>query len=384
MSQKRDYYDVFGVQRNASADEIKKAYRKLAMKHHPDRNPDDAGAEEKFKEAAEAYDILGDQEKRAQYDQFGHAAFSQGGMGGGGAGFSNMEDIFSAFGDIFSGGGGGGGGGVFGDLFGGGGGRRRSGPARGRDLKIVLDMTLEEIDQGVERTITLKQHDHCGECDGSGAEPGTSKTTCSTCAGRGQVQRNQGFFTMAAPCPTCRGAGETLESPCTSCRGSGKKVVKNDVTINVPAGVEEGMRVRVEGSGDAGEPGAPRGDLYCIIREKEHRMFQRSGPDVMTEIPFTFTQLTLGDKVEIPTLRGSVEMTIPAGTQSGKIFRLRGQGLPHVQSKSKGDQMIRVFVEVPENISKEQRELLEEFDRLESEKPDSKSFFDRIASYFSA
>ena len=382
MSQQRDYYDVIGVQRNASADEIKKAYRKLAMKVHPDRNPDDAEAEAKFKEAAEAYDVLGDEEKRGQYDQFGHAAFNQGGMGGG-AGFSNMEDIFSAFGDIFGGGGGGGGGGgIFGDLFGGGGGRRRSGPARGRDLKIVLDLTLEDIDQGVDRTITLKQHDHCGECDGSGAKPGTSKKTCETCAGHGQVQRSQGFFTMASPCPNCRGAGETLESPCTSCRGSGKKVVKNDVTIRVPAGVEEGMRVRVEGSGDAGEPGAPRGDLYCIIREKEHKMFQRSGPDVMTEIPFSFTQLTLGDKVEIPTLRGTVEMTIPAGTQSGKIFRLRGQGLPQVQGSTKGDQLIRVFVEVPEKISKEQRELLEQFDKLESEKPGAKNFFDRIASYF--
>ncbi len=379
MSQKRDYYDVFGVQRNAGADEIKKAYRKLAMKYHPDRNPDDAEAETRFKEAAEAYDVLGDEEKRAQYDQFGHAAFNQGGMGGG-AGFSNMEDIFSAFGDIF-GNGGGGGGGIFGDLFGGGG-RRSSGPARGRDLKIVLDLSLEDVDQGVDRTITLKQHDHCGGCEGSGAQPGTSKKTCETCGGRGQVQRSQGFFTMASPCPNCRGAGETLESPCTTCRGTGKKVAKNDVTIRVPAGVEDGMRVRVEGSGDAGEPGAPRGDLYCIIREKEHKMFQRSGPDVMTEIPFSFTQLTLGDKVEIPTLRGTVEMTIPAGTQSGKIFRLRGQGLPHVQSSGKGDQLIRVFVEVPEKITKEQRELLEQFDKLESEKPGAKNFFDRIASYF--
>jgi molecular chaperone DnaJ len=297
---------------------------------------------------------------------------------GGGAGFSNLEDIFSAFGDIF----GGGGGGIFGDLFGGG--RRRSGPARGRDLKIVLDLSLEEIDEGVERTISLKQHDHCSECSGSGAKPGTSKTTCTTCGGRGQVQRSQGFFTMATPCPACRGAGETLESPCSKCHGSGKQSAKNDVTIRVPAGVEEGMRVRVEGAGDAGSPGAPRGDLYCIIREKEHRMFQRSGPDVMTEIPFSFPQLALGDKVEIPTLRGSVEMTIPAGTQSGKIFRLRGQGLPHVQAGGRGDQLIRVFVEVPEKLSKKQKELLEEFDRLESEKPGAKSFFDRIASYFSA
>ena len=381
MSEKRDYYDVLGLQRNAGQDEIKKAYRKMAMKFHPDRNGGDSKAEERFKEAAEAYDVLGDQEKRAQYDQFGHAAFSQGGMGG--RGFSNMEDIFSAFGDIFSGGGGGGGGGgIFGDLFGGGG-RRRRGPARGRDLKIVLDLTLEEIDEGVERTISIKQHDECGPCGGSGAKEGTSRTTCTSCAGRGQVHRSQGFFTMATPCPTCRGAGQVLESPCSTCRGSGKEAKKNDITLRVPAGIEEGMRIRVAGGGDAGEPGAPRGDLYCVIREEEHKMFQRSGPDVMTEIPFSFGQLALGDRVEIPTLRGKVEMTIPQGTQSGKVFRLRGQGLPQVESEGRGVQLVRVFIDVPKKLSKQQRELLEEFERLESEKPGAKNFLDKIASYFS-
>jgi molecular chaperone DnaJ len=376
MSEKRDYYDVLGLQRNATQDEIKKAYRKLAMQHHPDRNGGDADAEQLFKEAAEAYDALGDAEKRAQYDQFGHAAFSQGGMGG--RGFSNIEDIFSAFGDIF---GGGGGGGIFGDLFGGG--RRRRGPARGRDLKIVLDLTLEEIDEGVERTISLKQQDQCGTCSGSGAQPGTSRTTCATCAGRGQVHRSQGFFTMATPCPSCRGAGQVLESPCTSCRGSGKEARKNDITLRVPAGIEEGMRIRVEGAGDAGDSGASRGDLYCVIREKEHKMFQRSGPDVMTEIPFSFAQLALGDRVEIPTLRGKVEMSIPGGTQSGKVFRLRGQGLPHLEGGGRGDQLVRVFIEVPRKLNKKQKELLEEFERLEAEKPGAKSFLDKIASYFS-
>ncbi len=378
MSQKRDFYDVLGVQRNASQDEIKKAYRKLALQHHPDRNQGDDEAEAKFKEAAEAYDVLGDAEKRPQYDQFGHAAFSQGGVGGAGR-FTNLEDIFSAFGDIF--GAGGGGGGIFGDLFGGGA-RRSRGPARGRDLKIVLDLTLEEIDEGVERTISLKQHDHCKACEGSGALPGTSRVTCATCGGRGQVHQSQGFFTMATTCPACRGAGQTLESPCETCHGSGKEVSKKDITIRVPGGIEEGMRIRVEGAGDAGDPGGPRGDLYCVIRERDHKMFQRSGPDVMTEIPFSFGQLALGDKVEIPTLRGRVEMSIPSGTQSGKVFRLRGQGLPHVQASGRGDQLVRVFIEVPKKVTREQRELLEEFERLESEKPGAKSFFDKIASYF--
>ncbi len=374
MSDKRDYYEVLGVERNASQDEIKKAYRKLALKLHPDRNPGDVEAETRFKEAAEAYDVLGDEEKRPQYDQFGHAAFSQGGLGGG-TRFSNLDEIFSAFGDVF-----GGGGGIFGDLFGGG--RRRRGPTRGRDLKIVLDLTLEEIDAGVERTISLKQHDHCPACAGSGAKRGTGRSTCSTCSGRGQVHRSQGFFTMATACPACGGAGQVLESPCDSCRGTGKEVIKKDIRIRVPSGVEEGMRIRVEGSGDAGDAGAPRGDLYCVIREKEHRMFQRSGPDLMTEIPFSFSQLALGDKVEIPTLRGRVEMSIPAGTQSGKVFRLRGQGLPQMESHGRGDQLVRVFIEVPSKLTREQKDLLRQFEQIEADKPDAKSFLDRITSYF--
>lgn len=382
MSNKRDYYEVLGVARDASEGEIKRAYRKLALKFHPDRNPDDAVAEQSFKEAAEAYDVIGNSEKRAQYDQYGHAAFSQGGFPGG-VRFNNMEDIFSAFGDIF-GGGGGGGGGIFGDLFGGGGGgRRRRGPAPGRDLKIALDLTLEEIDQGVERTIALKQQAHCDSCSGSGAAPGSKKSTCSTCGGRGQVARNQGFITLATACPTCHGSGESVDKPCTSCSGAGKKSVKNDIKIAIPAGVEEGMRIRVTAAGDAGEPGAPNGDLYCIVREKEHKAFQRSGPDVMTEVPFSFGQLTLGTKVEIPTLRGKVEMSVPAGTQSGKVFRLRGQGLPRLDSDSRGDQLVRVFIEVPKKLSDRQRELLEEFESIETEKSGSKSFFDKLTSYFS-
>ena len=378
MSSKRDYYEVLGVPRSASQDDIKKAYRKLALQHHPDRNPGDASAELKFKEAAEAYDVLGEEGKRRQYDQFGHAAFGPSGQSAG-TRFPNIEDIFSAFGDIF----GAGGGGIFGDIFGGGRGRSRGGPRPGRDLKIVLDLDLEEIDKGVERTVSLKRMEHCETCSGSGAKPGTGKKTCATCKGHGQVQRSQGFFTMATVCPTCRGAGETIESPCGSCQGQGKKQEKSEISINIPAGVEDGMRLRVPQGGDAGDPGAPRGDLYCMIREKENKIFQRAGADLITEVPFTFAQLALGDKVEIPTLRGTAEMTVPKGTQVGKVFRLRGQGLPHIDRAGRGDQLVRAYIEVPTKMSDRQRELLEEFAKLEDEQSGSKTLFERITSYFS-
>lgn len=379
MSDKRDYYEVLGVERNASQDEIKKAYRKLALKYHPDRNPDDPEAEKSFKEAAEAYDILGSDDKRKQYDQFGHAAFGPSGQYGG-AGFSSMEDIFSAFSDIF--GGGGGGGGIFGDLFGGGR-RRHSGPRPGRDLKIVLDLTLEEIDTGIERSVSLKRHEHCDTCKGTGAKEGTGKTACKTCGGRGQVHRSQGFFTMASACPTCHGAGETIENPCAKCSGTGKQQKPSEISIKIPAGVEEGMRLRVPGGGDVGEPNAPRGDLYCLIRETEHKIFQRSGADILTEAPFTFAQLALGAKVEVPTLRGKVEMSVPKGTQSGKVFRLRGQGLPTMQGNSRGDQLVRVFIEVPTKLTDRQKELLREFAELENENSGNKSLLEKIANYFS-
>ncbi|QDV07895.1 Chaperone protein DnaJ [Planctomycetes bacterium Poly30] len=377
MSQKRDYYEVLGVPRDAAQADIKKAYRKLAMKYHPDQNPGDAEAEKKFKEAAEAYDIVSDPAKRQRYDQFGHQAFAQGAGGGGAGGFTNVEDIFSAFGDIF-----GGAGGAFGNMFGGGGGRRSRGPARGRDLRIVLDLTLEEIDEGVTKTVALKRMESCETCSGSGARPGTGKTTCSTCAGRGQVSRSAGFFQMASPCPTCRGAGEVIESPCQTCSGSGGVQSRTEIEIQVPPGVEEGVQLRVTGEGDAGPQGAQRGDLYCVIREKEHNVFQRSGPDVLMEVPFSFPQLALGDKVEIPTLRGKVEMTVPSGTQSGKVFRLRGQGLPRMEGRGKGDQLVRVFCEIPEKLTDRQKELLEEFHEIDGETSGKRSFFDRVTDYF--
>ena len=375
MSSKRDYYEVLGVQKNASKAEIKKAYRKLALQYHPDQNPDDPAAEVKFKEAAEAYDIIGNDEKRQRYDQFGHQAFA-GGSGNAG-GFTNVEDIFSAFGDIF----GGGGGGAFGNMFGGGGGRRR-GPRRGRDLRIVLELTLEEIDEGVTKTVALKRLDKCKTCTGTGARAGTGKTQCGQCGGSGQVARSAGFFQVASTCPACRGAGETIESPCQDCSGSGTKQSRKEVEIQVPAGVEEGVQLRVSGEGDAGPDGAPRGDLYCVIREKEHNVFQRSGPDVLTEVPFSFAQLALGDRVEIPTLRGKVEMAVPAGTQSGKVFRLRGQGLPRLEGRGKGDQLVRVFCEIPTKLTDRQTELLEEFQEIDGEESGRKSFFDRVTEYF--
>ncbi|MFT5052193.1 MAG: molecular chaperone DnaJ [Chlamydiales bacterium] len=379
MAEKRDYYEVLGVPKDSSEDDLKRSYRKLALKYHPDQNQGDEGAEARFKEAAEAYDILRDPQKRAQYDQFGHRAFGPSGQAGGHS-FTNVEDIFSAFGDVF-GGRSGGGGGAFGDLFGGGR-RARSGPQRGRDLKIVLELTLEEIDEGVEKTVSLKRRDACETCKGSGAKEGTGKKSCATCAGRGQVARNAGFFTMAQTCPTCRGAGQVIESPCGDCDGTGGKQDRAEIQIHIPAGVEEGVRLRVTGEGDAGMPGMARGDLYCVIQESEHPVFQRSGPDVLTEVPFSYAQLALGDKIEIPTLRGRVDMTVPSGTQSGKVFRLRGQGLPHMEGRGRGDQLVRVFVQIPEKLTDRQKELLQEFKTIEDEQDGGKSFLDKIMNYF--
>lgn len=374
MSDKRDYYEVLGVERTASEQEIKAAYRKKALEFHPDRNQDDPRAETKFKEAAEAYDVLSAPEKRQRYDQFGHAGLGADSFSG--TRFTNIEDIFEAFGDVF-----GGGGGLFGELFGGQR-RTRSGKRAGRDLRIALELALEEVDQGVEKEISLKRQEACPLCQGSGAKPGTTPVACATCGGRGQVQRSQGFFTMASTCPRCRGAGRVIEAPCGQCRGAGTEQKKSDLNIQVPAGVEEGMTIRVPGAGDAGEPGAPRGDLLVVVKEKEHKIFQRSGADVMTEVPCSFGQLTLGDTVEIPTLRGRAEMQIPEGTQSGKVFRLRGQGLPHLEGRGRGDQLVRVFVQIPTHLGERQKECLREFERLDQERTGKKTFFEKLADYF--
>lgn len=375
MSQ-RDYYDVLGVDRSASAAEIKKSYRKLAMELHPDRNPGNTEAETKFKAAAEAYGVLSEPAKRQKYDQFGHAAFSGGGGGGGfqGQGFSNINDIFDQFGDIFGGG--------LGDLFGRGRRGGSQGPRAGRDLRIALELTLDEIHSGTEKRVSLKRFEQCEGCTGSGAEGGAKPITCQTCGGAGQVRRSQGFFTMNSPCSACRGQGKVIQNPCKACRGAGKVQSKQEIDLNIPKGVEEGVQLRVSGEGDAGDPGGPRGDLYCVIHEQEHPIFQRHGADLIAEFPFSFSQLTLGEKVEVPTLTGRVEMVIPPGTQSGKVFRLRGQGLPAMQSSGMGDQLVRVFIEVPSKVTTRQKELLKEFSAIEDEKSGNKSFFEKIAGYF--
>ena len=375
MAEKRDYYEVLGVDSKAGEEEIKRAFRQAALKHHPDRNAGDPQAEARFKEVAEAYEVLSDPEKRARYDRFGPSAFGPGGDYAGPT-FTNVEDIFRQFGDVF-------GGGIFGEMFGGG---RRSGPRAGRDLKIALELTLDEIDQGVLRTVSLNRLESCETCQGSGAKPGTSASVCSTCGGRGQIHRNQGFFTMATTCPRCRGQGSVLEHPCGTCRGAGKASRKSEVRITIPPGIEEGVRLRVPGQGDAGDPGAPRGDLYCVIQEVEHDFFKRNGSDLMCEVPVSFTQLALGERtLEIPTLRGKAAVSIPPGTQNGRLFRLRGQGLPHLDGGSRparGDLLVRVFIEVPGSLSARQKELLGEFAKIEEERAGSRSLFERIRSTF--
>ena len=375
MADKRDYYAILGVERNATPEEVKKAFRQAALKHHPDRNPGDAQAEARFREAAEAYDVLCDAEKRARYDRFGPSAFGPGGEYAGPT-FTNVEDILRNFGDIF-------GGGIFGEMFGGG---RRSGPQPGRDLKIALELTLAEIDQGVDRTVSLRRLEHCVTCAGKGAKPGTAVTSCKTCGGRGQIHRNQGFFTMATTCPHCRGQGSVIEHPCADCRGAGRTSQKSEVKISIPPGIEEGVRLRVPAQGDAGDAGARRGDLYCVVQEVEHEFFKRNGADLICEVPVAFAQLAIGKKgVEIPTLRGKAALDIPAGTQSGKLFRLRGQGLSQLEGGSRnkrGDLLVRVFVEVPSSLSARQKELLEEFGKIEEQRAGSKSFFERIRSTF--
>jgi len=375
-SDKRDYYEVLGVPKNADLDEIKRAYRKIALKHHPDKNPGNREAEERFKEAAEAYEVLSDPEKRAAYDRFGHA-----GVGGGARQFGSMEDIFSAFGDIF----GGGGGGIFEELFGGGRGRAR-GQARaaGRDLKVDLNLTLEEVRTGVKRPIRIARNETCPDCRGSGARKGTSSKPCSDCGGRGHIVRSQGFFAMRSTCPRCRGAGEVIESPCARCSGTGRTPQETEITISVPPGVDEGTQLRVSGEGEAGPRGGPRGDLYCEVHLAPHALFRRSGDDVLLEVPIGFAQAALGDEIEVPTLQGKSRLSIPKGTASGTALRMRGMGLPRIDGYGVGDQLVRVFVDVPSKVTKEQEELLRRYAALENQNVGAKrkSFLDKVKEIF--
>ena len=343
---KKDYYEVLGVAKEATADELKKAYRRLAMKHHPDRNPDDADAESRFKEAKEAYEILSDGQKRSAYDQFGHAGVDQAaGMGGQGG---------QGFGDIF--------GDVFGDIFGGAGGRQRQGgPYRGADLRYDLTLSLEEAVLGHDAEVKFQSLKECATCNGGGAKPGTDKKSCTTCGGVGQVRRQQGFFSVQQTCPDCRGEGQVIEDPCTDCHGQGRVQQSRTLAVKVPAGVDTGDRIRLSGEGEAGQAGGPAGDLYVEVRVLPHSVFDRDGGNLSCKVPLNFASAALGGEVKVPTLGGEVSLKIPAGTQSGKVFRLRAKGVKQVRGGGPGDLYCRVDVETPTDLTKEQKELLDQF-----------------------
>ncbi len=396
MSDKRDYYEVLGISKSAGASEVKSAYRKIALKHHPDRNPDDPSAEAKFKEAAEAYDVLSDEEKRPMYDQYGHAGVdgTPHGFGGGAQGGFSVDDIMSAFGDIF-GGGGGGGGGVFEQFFGGGRGRSRASQGEpGESLRIDLHLTLEEVATGTSKTIEYKRQVSCGICSGSGSKPGTQPKQCSTCQGMGQVHQRQGFFSVQTACPTCRGRGITIEHPCVSCHGSGRTEHKEEESIKIPKGIEDGQIMQIRGAGNHGILGGPPGNLLIYLHVSQHKTFHRRGSDLSCQIPIRFAQAMFGATVLVPTLDKKVEMRIPKGTQPGEKFRLKGQGLPRDDGRGVGNLFVTVTVEVPRKPTSEQEALIQSFDEIEEGRTESgkgvasdhseegPSFFERIKNMF--
>ena len=389
MAEKRDYYEVLGVAKGASADEIKSAYRKLAMKYHPDRNPGDKAAEEKFKEAAEAYDVLHDPEKRQRYDQFGHQAF-EGGAGGFGAGGMNMDDIFSMFGDIFGGRGGGGGFGGFEGFFGGGGGRSRraadpNAPRRGDDMTFRLDIDFDEAIFGSERTLELTLPAQCPECKGSGAAAGSKRVTCKTCGGNGVVIGGSGFFQVRQTCPTCGGEGSVIEKPCRKCRGTGHVNAPQKIALKIPAGVDNGSRLRLSGKGAGGLRGGENGDLYVLLGVRESDIFERDGLDLGVNVPISPVTAALGGTVSVPTPEGEAQLKIPAGTPNGKVFRLRGKGVPNLRGGAAGDLDARIVFEVPTNLDRKQREALENFQKLATAGtfPEQQSFANRTRVFFS-
>jgi molecular chaperone DnaJ len=375
MTAKRDYYDILSVQRNASGDEIKRSYRKLAIKFHPDKNPDDPHAEEKFKELGEAYDVLFDEQKRAAYDRYGHAAFAQGGRGGG------FHDPFDIFREVF--GSAGGGGGIF-ETFFGGGATQADGSQRGSDLRYDMPITLEEAAFGVEKEIEVRKADACDKCQGSGAAPGSGAVTCPTCRGRGQVVSSRGFFQVSQTCPRCRGLGEVIERPCDVCNGEGRAEKTSRIKTKIPAGIAHGSRLRSAHNGEAGIRGGAQGDLYIVVHIKEHPIFQREDDNLFCEVPISFTLAALGGEVPVPTLEGKASLKVPAGTQSGQTFRLRGKGVVHVNGRERGDLFARLLVEVPSRLNNEQRQKLEEFAALcgEDNTPLHKSFFERAKGFF--
>ena len=376
---KRDYYEILGVPRTATEQQIKSAYRKLALKYHPDRNPGDHAAEEQFKQAAEAYAILADTDKRHMYDRFGHA-----GLGGAATGgydpsvFTGFEDILGGLGDIFG----------LGDVFGGG--RRRGGPQRGADLRYDLEISFEESAKGTETSIQIPRQEACETCHGSGAAAGSKPTTCPQCHGRGQLRYQQGFFTVARTCGQCRGQGTVITDPCATCRGAGRVQKDRKLTINIPAGIATGQRLRISGEGEGGLAGGPPGDLYVVLHVQEHAFFQRDGNDLYCEIPLNFTTLALGGEITIPTLDGEEPFTVPDGTQSGTTFRLKGRGMPDVNKRGKGDLLVTVKVITPKKLSREQKKLMEQLAAsLPKEKfeptpreEDHQGIFDRVKDIF--
>ena len=376
---KRDYYEILGVSRTATEVEIKSAYRKLALKYHPDRNPGDHAAEEKFKESAEAYSVLADSDKRHLYDRYGHA-----GLGGAATGgfdpsvFTGFEDILGGLGDIFG----------FGDVFGGG--RRRGGVQRGADLRYDLEISFDEAAKGTETTVQIPRLESCEACSGSGAAPGSKATTCPQCHGRGQLRYQQGFFTVARTCGQCRGTGSVIAKPCATCKGAGRVQKERKLTVRVPAGIATGQRLRLTGEGEAGGPGGPPGDLYVVIHVQEHPFFQRDGNDLYCEVPLNFSTIALGGEIRIPTLEGDEPFKVPEGTESGQSFRLRGRGMPDVSGRGRGDLFVTVKVITPKKLTREQKKLLEQLSStLPAEKfeptpvnREDKGLFDRVKDIF--
>jgi molecular chaperone DnaJ len=377
MAKKRDYYTVLGVNRDASEEEIKKAYRKLAMKHHPDRAPDDKTAEEKFKEATEAYEVLSDTKKRTAYDQFGHAGVdpSAAGPRGFGAGPEGFGGFSEAFGDIF------------GEIFGAQRGGRGSGVYRGADLRYNLELSLEEAARGTEAKIRIPALEECGTCHGSGAKPGTHPTQCPTCHGRGEVRVSQGFFSLQQTCPNCHGTGKVIADPCGTCHGAGRVKRHKTLSVKIPAGVDQDDRIRLSGEGEAGVNGGPHGDLYVVVNLKPHSVFQREGADLHCEMPISFATAALGGEIEIPTLDGHAKIRVPPETQTGQVFRLRGKGIKQVRASGYGDLFCHVAIETPVNLTPRQREILREFEALGehdpgAQNPRAKSFMDKVRDFF--
>lgn len=380
MAEKLDFYEVLGVAKGTSADDIKKAYRKLALKYHPDRNPGDKAAEASFKEVAEAYEILSDDQKRARYDQLGHAGVGGATFQGGGPGGHGAVDPYDIFEQVF----GGRGGSIFEEFFGGGGGG--GGGRRGSHLRVDVTLTFAEMSKGAKKTISLRRHETCSTCTGTGAKAGSSRRACKQCGGAGQVRQVAfGFMQVAQTCPLCRGEGSTIENPCGTCRGAGRELRKSEIQVNFPAGIEDGQQMRLAGQGEAGQGGGPSGDLFVVVRVEPHELFRRSEDDLLVSIPVGFADLALGATIDVPTLEGREKVKVKAGTQNGEQIRLRDRGLPNVHDQRRGDLVITVEVEVPKKLHERQAELLEEFRRIEEKNPGPKrkGFLDRLTDLFS-